>query len=123
MIWDARQLVRRLLRWCFRIISLGVVEASLARNGGSLLGGLSSIRVVAYQDSSDGKLWTAQGLEYDLRAQGKDVEEAIEGFKKLLEYEVNRCNEIGIDPLSDILPAAGFFHELWDSMESERVLH
>lgn len=71
------------------------------------------IHVIAFMD--DG-VWIAQGLEHDICAQGKNLEEATSRFLVALRLEAEE--EGGIERI----PAAPqYFHDLWDRRSGQYV--
>lgn len=64
----------------------------------------------------DGKLWTAQCLEYDIAAQGTTIQEAISEFSKVLTFEVAYSHERGLAPLHDIPAAPQYYWKLFEEV-------
>lgn len=75
-----------------------------------------SIRVVVMP--SEG-LWLAQGLEYDLAAQGRSHEQAVESFTRILKARLRADIARHREPLEDLPEAPERFFQLWERMESE----
>jgi len=70
--------------------------------GGKRIGGIMSLRVVVVRE---GDWWVAQGLEWDLAAQGHTVGEALESLKAVVMTQFCLCLEHGLDPRKEAIPA------------------
>lgn len=60
-----------------------------------------------------GRQWLAQGLEYDLAAQGTTNRAAIRSFVRIFRARIERDRKLGREPLSGIPQAPERFLEAW----------
>ena len=67
-----------------------------------------------------GDQWLAQGLDYDLAAQGPSDEQAIQSFVRILVARLRRDHQSGKEPLLNLPPAPDRFFEIWERGERER---
>ncbi|MBA5779545.1 hypothetical protein H2509_20635 [Stappia sp. F7233] len=74
------------------------------------------IRVVIFRE---GDHYIAQGLEVDLCAQGRDLEEAEKRFGVVLRAELREAKQRGAS-IFDIGPAPAVFHALYDNSSISR---
>ena len=61
------------------------------------------VRVLLFLDED--KTWIAQGLEYDIAAQGKTLKESQEVFERMLATKIVVDLKNGIEPLSQLSEA------------------
>lgn len=61
--------------------------------------------------------WLAQGLEYDLSAQGQSDKQAVDSFIRLLRARLRRDLALGRVPLADLQEAPERFQELWAELD------
>lgn len=69
------------------------------------------IRAVVFRE---GDCYVAQCIEYDIAAQGIELEEALDRLELTVEAEFEACAEIGKQPKDCINPAPNYYHGLWD---------
>jgi hypothetical protein len=78
-------------------------------------------RILVFQE---GAAWTAQGLECDIAAQGKDPQEAMTEFKDLFQRHIAltiKFNENpGENPLLKLRAAPEHFWKFWDFLQEQR---
>jgi hypothetical protein len=79
-----------------------------------------TIRAIVFKE---GDFYVAQCLEYDIAAQGTDLEAAIDRLELTVEAEFETCALDGKAPKDCICPAPNYYHQLWDarSLELTRV--
>ena len=70
-----------------------------------------AIRVIVYRE---GQVYVAQCLEYDIAAQGREIDVAIERLELTIDADFSHCEILGVRPLDQIPPAQNYFHQLWD---------
>ena len=70
--------------------------------------------VVFCEHYGDHSAFVVIGLEYDIAAQGRTREEAIERFEATLIAEEEVCKEVGKTWPQDIPASPQWFHDMWD---------
>ena len=70
------------------------------------------LRSVLYQEE---KMWVAQGLEHDIRAQAPTLEELAVRWAALIEAEKRECKERGVKPFEGIGRAPDSFFKMLES--------
>ena len=73
-----------------------------------------AINAVIYQDGDD---WIAQGIEHDICAQGRSIQEARRAFEESVVGMALFGVASGKRPLSDIPPAPEEFHAMFEKAE------
>ncbi len=61
--------------------------------------------------------WVAQGLEYDIAAQGKTIRDAMRAFRRTLVGQIILDIKLGRRPLSNVPKAPDFYWEKYDEGE------
>ena len=56
--------------------------------------------------------WYAQGLQRDIAASGKDLDDALYGFSRSLAFQVAIDCEHDVEPLSELSPAPEMFQQM-----------
>ncbi len=72
------------------------------------------IRVLFFKD---GQNWVAQGLEYDMVAQGRTIKETQNMFERVFVGNIIINIENGIEPLSQFKPAPKYFFNMFERAE------
>jgi hypothetical protein len=67
----------------------------------------------------EGAVWVAQGLEYDITAQGKNIREAVERFEKVFVSQVFLDVRMNKQPLQGVKQAP---REYWAQFEDAQRL-
>jgi predicted urease superfamily metal-dependent hydrolase len=75
-----------------------------------------NIRVIFFKD---GDLWCAQCLEFDIGAQGPDLDTARRRFKLALSIERKTSIELHGEAYAGIGEAPAHFHEMWEKRSRE----
>lgn len=72
------------------------------------------LQVVLFRERAGAEdVWVAQCLEYDIAAQGKDLDEAKSAFERTFAGEVLLALESGEVPLASVPPAPRRFREMF----------
>lgn len=75
------------------------------------------VRVLLFLD--EGKTWIAQGLEYDIAAQGKTLKEAQEAFNRMFITKIILDLNNGVDPLSQLSEAPEEYQQMFNETEEQ----
>lgn len=73
--------------------------------------GALALRIVVVREND---WWVAQGLEWDLAAQGRTVPEALSRLHKTVATQLCLCLENGVEPLSQAVEAPQVFFKAFD---------
>ena len=71
----------------------------------------------------EGKFWVAVCLDYDFVAQGDSEDEAMARLCRTHHAHVVRCQEEGIEPLSDLQPAPKQYWDLFEKIAGQMKIH
>jgi len=71
---------------------------------------MSTLNVLMIKEDD---LWVAQGLEHDISAQGKDMEEATYEFQKAFFSEMAVCEDLGYSFPNGIPPAPQYYWKMF----------
>lgn len=74
------------------------------------------VRVVVIQQ---GNQWLAQGLDYNLAAQGPSGDLAMNAFVRILRAHLRRDAQLGREPLAGVPEAPEHFLALWDGSRAK----
>ena len=77
------------------------------------------IRAVAFQEGGDGGPWVVQGIEYDIVAHSKSVEDIPQTFMRAVIENCHITEHLGRKPLEGIKPAPDRFKEMFDRSKTE----
>lgn len=77
------------------------------------------MRAVAFQEGGDGGPWVVQGIEYDIVAHSKSVEDIPQTFMRAVVENCCITEHLGRKPLEGIKPAPAKFREMFDKSKTE----
>lgn len=72
------------------------------------------VRVLVVRQGSE---WLAQGLEYDVAAQGPSDESALNAFARIIRAHIRHDYELGREPFEGVPPAPERFIQVWEGLE------
>lgn len=74
---------------------------------------MTKLRVLLMKDGAGGN-WVAQCLEYDIAAQGENLQEAMSAFEYVLNCEAAYSSAQDQEPLAGIGPAPDHYWRMYD---------
>jgi hypothetical protein len=80
------------------------------------------LRVLFFREPHHPDTWIAQGLEHDLAAFGKDVEQAKRAFEHTVSGYIMLANRNGQEPFEKLRPAPRMFWDIWTKETAQRAL-
>lgn len=75
-----------------------------------------TIRAIVFKE---GDFYVAQCLEYDIAAQGNDLEAVLDRLELTVEAEFASCELLDKEPKECICTAPNYYHQLWETRSLE----
>ena len=75
-----------------------------------------SMNAVAFQD---GDVWVVQGIQYNLVAMARNVQDIPKAFMNVLIDRLHVAEHLGVDPFQGIAPAHERFHKMFEASDTE----
>jgi hypothetical protein len=66
-------------------------------------------------------MWIAQGLEHDIVAQGRSIEQAKHAFEATLWGRLQLATQHDLSALASVPPAPAMFWEIWDRANAATI--
>ena len=68
---------------------------------------------------NEGNVWIVQGIEYNLAAVARSVQDIPKAFANLLIERLHVAEHLGVQPFQGIAPAPQRFHQMFDEAMTE----